>query len=215
MSTTRTKRKWKVLLNVYDLMEANNYGYSLGFGAYHSGVEVDGKEYTFGGNSADVSGIFVVEPKRAAGVLKFRETIDMGETLYTPDEVRSVVDSMSDQYLASSYHVLKKNCNHFADDLCMKLVEKNIPGWVNRLASYGSLFACFMPPNLSATAPTPTVQPSQKFVPFQGTGNTISSNSSQSSSTTTSTSVSEEELKKRRERYVAAALQRAAHTGNQ
>ena len=42
--------EYKVVLNVYDLSPSNKYLYSIGLGFYHSGVEVNGKEYSFGGN---------------------------------------------------------------------------------------------------------------------------------------------------------------------
>jgi PPPDE putative peptidase domain len=40
-----------VNVNVYDLGEMNGYISWLGVGVYHSGVEVHGKEYAFGGVS--------------------------------------------------------------------------------------------------------------------------------------------------------------------
>ena len=41
--------KEMVYLNVYDLHQANDYLHPLGVGAYHSGVEIGGKEWTFAG----------------------------------------------------------------------------------------------------------------------------------------------------------------------
>lgn len=38
-----------VYLNVYDLSEQNNFLYWCGFGVYHTGVEVFGFEYAYGG----------------------------------------------------------------------------------------------------------------------------------------------------------------------
>lgn len=37
------QRKIPVYLNVYDLHPYNKYGYWLGLGAFHAGVEIDGK----------------------------------------------------------------------------------------------------------------------------------------------------------------------------
>ena len=34
--------KTKIILNVYDLAPANNYGHQFGVGAYHTGVEISG-----------------------------------------------------------------------------------------------------------------------------------------------------------------------------
>ena len=44
------KKEVKVCLNVYDLIEANKYGAGVGIGAFHSGCEIDGVEYSFGLN---------------------------------------------------------------------------------------------------------------------------------------------------------------------
>lgn len=37
-----------VYVNVYDLSPINDYMFPFGLGAYHSGIQVHGKEYTFG-----------------------------------------------------------------------------------------------------------------------------------------------------------------------
>lgn len=43
----------KVYLNVYDLHpDMNRYAYAVGFGLYHSGVEISGTEYTFAGSES-------------------------------------------------------------------------------------------------------------------------------------------------------------------
>lgn len=62
--------KTKVYLNVYELESfegANKYLVPLGFGAYHSGVEIFGREYSFGYGDTSESGIFSIEPKTAPG----------------------------------------------------------------------------------------------------------------------------------------------------
>ena len=44
---------------IYDLSPANKYLYSIGLGFYHTGVEFNGKEYSFGGNPEMIStGVF-------------------------------------------------------------------------------------------------------------------------------------------------------------
>lgn len=44
---SRVRHAEPVLLNVYDLHPANDWVYPLGLGAYHSGIEVFGEEWTF------------------------------------------------------------------------------------------------------------------------------------------------------------------------
>ena len=59
----RAFRGAEVLLHVYDLSPANQYSYEFGVGAFHSGVEVSGTEYTYGGHERASSGIFTHSPK--------------------------------------------------------------------------------------------------------------------------------------------------------
>ena len=43
----RTEFSMTVKLNVYDLVPANGFLYGIGMGFYHSGVEINGQEYTY------------------------------------------------------------------------------------------------------------------------------------------------------------------------
>jgi hypothetical protein len=61
-------RRVNVFLNIYELMSFDKYnGYlvPLGLGAYHSGVEIYGEEFSFGFHDGDHSGIFTVDPRGA------------------------------------------------------------------------------------------------------------------------------------------------------
>lgn len=46
----------EVILNVYDLIEHNDWTYWCGVGVFHSGVEVFGVEYAYGGHEYDAPG---------------------------------------------------------------------------------------------------------------------------------------------------------------
>ncbi len=62
----RAFRGANVQINVYDLSQVNSYTYEFGVGAFHSGVEVMGTEYTFGGHENSSSGIFTHAPRQVA-----------------------------------------------------------------------------------------------------------------------------------------------------
>jgi len=54
-----------------------------------------------------------------------------------------VVDKLREEFRASSYDLIRRNCNVFSEALCRKLLGKGIPGFVNRLAYMGGmLYSC-------------------------------------------------------------------------
>ncbi|KAH1117040.1 hypothetical protein GYH30_046406 [Glycine max] len=140
-----------VLLNVYDLTPVNNYVYWFGFGIFHSGIEVHGKEYGFGAHDFPASGVFEVEPRKCPGFI-YRCSISLGQTNMNPSEFRTFIENMASEYHGDTYHLITKNCNHFTDDLSYRLTGKQIPGWVNRLAKLGALCSCLLPESLQVTS---------------------------------------------------------------
>ncbi|KAK7352663.1 hypothetical protein VNO80_18090 [Phaseolus coccineus] len=139
-----------VHLNVYDLTPINGYAYWLGLGVYHSGVQVHGVEYGFGAHEHDTTGIFEVQPKHCPG-FTFRKSIFIGTTDLGPKDVRAFMEKLAREYSGNTYHLISKNCNHFCNDVCLKLTGRSIPRWVNRLARLGLLCNCVLPPGLNET----------------------------------------------------------------
>jgi len=78
-----------------------------GLGVYHSGVEVYGMEYAFGGHQEDSTGVFTVEPRQAPDA-KFRESISVGTTDRTPEEVTHLIELLSEEYKGPSYNLLDR-----------------------------------------------------------------------------------------------------------
>lgn len=144
----------QVVLNVYDLTPINNYTSWFGFGIFHSGIEVHGKEYGFGAHEFPVSGVFEVEPRSCPGFL-YRSSISMGRTNMSPSEFRTFIENMASEYHGDTYHLISKNCNHFTDDVSLRLTGRRIPGWVNRLARLGALCSCLLPESLQVTTVKP------------------------------------------------------------
>lgn len=138
----------KVYLNVYDLSPNNVYMIPFGLGMFHSGLVVHNKEYTF----ASGGGVFYTEPKYANGAV-YRETIDLGIYSGTSRDLDAIIDELKRDFRGEDYNLLLKNCNHFADALCQKLLNKEIPTHINRLAQCGSFFSCLFPPQISNQAP--------------------------------------------------------------
>ncbi|KAL8498728.1 hypothetical protein ACS0TY_021889 [Phlomoides rotata] len=128
-----------VYLNVYDLTPINGYAYWFGLGIYHSGVQVHGVEYAFGAHEHSTTGIFEVEPKHCPG-FTFRKSILIARSDLGPKEVRSFMEKLAEDYPGNAYNLITKNCNHFCNDVCVKLTGTPIPRWVNRLARLGMYF---------------------------------------------------------------------------
>ncbi|KAJ6794729.1 deSI-like protein isoform X1 [Iris pallida] len=140
-----------VTLNVYDLTPFNKYTYWFGIGIFHSGIEVYGLEYGFGAHDFPTSGVFEVEPKRCPGFC-YRRSITLGTTTMLPFEFRELIETIAGEYHGDTYHLILKNCNHFTDEVSLRLTGKSIPRWVNRLAHISAICSCLLPKNLRIAA---------------------------------------------------------------
>lgn len=146
----REKPESQIVLNVYDLTPLNRYTAWSGFGIFHSGIQVYGKEYGFGAHDFPISGVFEVEPKNCPGFI-YRCSMPLGHVDMPPNEFRTFIESMASEYHGDTYHLISKNCNHFTDDISWRLTGKKIPGWVNRLAKLGAFCSCLLPESLQVT----------------------------------------------------------------
>lgn len=99
-------------------------------------VLVHGVEYAFGAHEHSTTGIFEVEPKHCPG-FTFRKSILIARSDLGPKEVRALMEKLAEEYPGNSYNLISRNCNHFCNDVCLRLAGKQIPSWVNRLARLG------------------------------------------------------------------------------
>ena len=241
MSTYGTRRATnKVYLNVYDLASVNDCLHPIGLGMYHTGIEVLGFEYTF----AAEAGIFHHTPKDIPQAT-FREQIYMGEFDGGHIELKIAIDDIGgDEFGPNDYHLLTRNCNHFANALCMKLVRRSAPAYINRLAGIGNCLLFMVPKQFFQVAPVEKQADSQSVpflmktplnrggpvslpkstIAFSGAGTVLGggggggrgNNGSISSSqmATTSTATVNDSLTDRREKARAAALARLELNSN-
>ncbi|KAL3315943.1 hypothetical protein Ciccas_005419 [Cichlidogyrus casuarinus] len=127
-----------VYINVYDLHWTNEITKNVGFGIYHSGVQVYGKEYGYGGHPYEYSGIFEIEPKDADQMgqeFSYNQSVLIGHTYFNEASVDRFITSIQDEFGGSSYHLLRHNCNHFSERLVSFLCNVHLPSWINRTAS--------------------------------------------------------------------------------
>jgi len=128
-----------VHLSVYDLNEdwlhTNNLFTDLLHigGAFHTAVEVYGQEWSYG-----QEGVSSIRP-RCHEVHVFRQSIYMGQTSKSMQEVTRLIENdVLPRWRGSDYDLLRRNCCTFADFLCRRLVQKQIPAWVNRFPKVAS-----------------------------------------------------------------------------
>ena len=95
----------KVMVNVYDLSEVNEYVVPFGLGAFHSGVEINGREWTFAGGA----GIHDTSPRDAPGAV-FREAIDMGSFEGGSGRVHDAIEALRPDFAPEQYNIMTKNC---------------------------------------------------------------------------------------------------------
>lgn len=125
-----------VFINVYDITPRLNRWLRccfLQWGVYHTGVEVYGKEFAFGGHDAETTGVFCAQPKAIKGAV-FQKRIPVGRTELSPSELRQQIAALAPEWSGNSYNLLKRNCNHFTVDLCEDLTGESGPRYINRCA---------------------------------------------------------------------------------
>ena len=222
-----TRHASQVVLHVYDMAWVNEYIAWAGLGVFHSGLVVNGDEYTFGGHPEASTGVFSAPPGEAPGCV-FRQAILLGESSLSHTQIRDTISSLSASFLGSDYNLLTNNCNHFTDALATALTGQHIPAWVNRLATLGSWLPCLLPPGL---APPPPPDSADPFVAFAGQGRSLAdppptSDSAPAASTAAASTAAasagaggggggggnggegEDERRARREKMAAAAMAR-------
>lgn len=125
-----------------DLHASNTWTSKVGLGAYHTGVEIEGIEYSFSDG-----GILKGKPKMYPDSCRyvFKETIVLGTYKGTVNDFRAALTEMQTAFPKGSYDLLNKNCNSFSDAFSERLLGVGIPKWINRLANAGSTLSAVIP----------------------------------------------------------------------
>lgn len=134
-----------VTLNIYDLGESsqvktlNRFLQRFGTGAFHCGVEVFGREWSYsdmGDGPNAWTGVFGCLPKRCEDHT-FSSSVDMGRTFLRESQMKSLLTLLREEWFSREYDAIHHNCCHFCDELCVRLGVGNIPLWVRSLAGAG------------------------------------------------------------------------------
>mmetsp|Transcript_27287 Transcript_27287/g.78567 ORF Transcript_27287/g.78567 Transcript_27287/m.78567 type:complete len:435 (-) Transcript_27287:13-1317(-) len=138
-----------VFLHIYDVSQedgvrklnkflAHRYSPLKFGGVFHAGVEVNGLEWSYGMSpSSTLPGLTCVLPKTHP-CHRYRQTVDMRRSPLSAEEIADLISHLAEEYPGNDYHILRRNCCHFADDFCRRIGVGGIPGWVHRLARVGA-----------------------------------------------------------------------------
>uniref|UniRef100_A0A1B0ARL3 PPPDE domain-containing protein n=1 Tax=Glossina palpalis gambiensis TaxID=67801 RepID=A0A1B0ARL3_9MUSC len=136
---SNTGNREPVILNVYDMYWINEYTTSIGLGVFHSGVEIFGTEFAYGGHPFPFTGVFEITPRdhdELGEQFHFRQSIQIGCTDFTYQEVRRIVEELGNQFRGDRYHLMNNNCNHFSSALTQWQMQKMQPISISSVAKY-------------------------------------------------------------------------------
>lgn len=88
----------------------------------------------------------------------------MGEYNGSSRDFSNIIESLRPKFKGSDYNILSKNCNSFADNLLQRMLGKELPGFVNRMAYIGSMFSCLFPDSLANNAPVDDVSETSRMI---------------------------------------------------
>lgn len=137
-----------VWLNVYHLTWLNYLLQLIGLGIYHSAIEIDNNEYSFGASEEDVAGFYINKIGEISKKLRLKEKIYMGNTIYSKNNIERLLALESPYWMGRTYDPFLKNCNNFTKHfLKIILLDKIIyPSYINRIIKYTTIFSNFYPP---------------------------------------------------------------------
>lgn len=135
-----TESSHMVYCNIYDILPRVNAAARCchaSWGVFHTGVQVHGREFSFGGY-----GLFDTKPRNVEGA-RFRAQVAIGRTELDAAEVKRVVTSLASQWPGNTYHPFRRNCNHFTEFLCRELTGLGAPTYINSFTGSFAVRAVF------------------------------------------------------------------------
>lgn len=128
----------QVTVHIYDLTKLNRFLRVVGTGAFHCGVEVHWKEWSYGFTTGHNTGIFACSPGTSGE--HYCQSIVMGKTVLSSIEVMQLIHMLEAEWSGSEYDMITHNCCHFCNLFCKLLGVGPIPAWTRNLASMFSGF---------------------------------------------------------------------------
>eukprot|EP00929_Paragymnodinium_shiwhaense_P112117 TRINITY_DN80372_c0_g1_i1.p1 TRINITY_DN80372_c0_g1~~TRINITY_DN80372_c0_g1_i1.p1 ORF type:complete len:422 (-),score=52.73 TRINITY_DN80372_c0_g1_i1:408-1613(-) len=100
-------------------------------GVYHVGVQVYGQEWTFGlilEGSGVTSRAPLTEPDH-----EYYRSYALGRMIADRRETNNLIKELAPEWPGYKYHILRRNCCHFAEAVLLQLGMHGLPGWILRL----------------------------------------------------------------------------------
>ena len=137
-----------VWLNIYHLTCLNYIFQLIGLGIYHTSIEINSLEYSFGASEEDVAGFYINKFGEISKQLTLKEKIYMGNTIYSKKNIERLLALESPYWMGRTYDPFLKNCNNFTKYFLKLILFNNIdyPAYVNRICKYAHIFSSFYPP---------------------------------------------------------------------
>lgn len=166
---TLSLQKSEVTINVYDLLpvslpsraifpsrfaanifrqssKISSLLWTFGAAFLHSGIVINNREYAYGGhNRPGLTGVYWTKPRSEPPGGTFKCSILQGFTLMSQSDIDLTIAQAAEEFQGTGYNLLSRNCNHFTNYLCEKLIGKPAPGWLNRAANIGVALPCIVP----------------------------------------------------------------------
>lgn len=130
----------EVLLHVYEVgflsKGAHQVLTTFGGGAFHLGVEVYGREWSYGQSRAKFSntGVLMQRTPRVHAGHRYVDTVALGCTSLSPVDVQTLIIELESKWLADDYHVLRQNCVAFAEEFSIRLGVQPLPDHVSSMS---------------------------------------------------------------------------------
>lgn len=124
-----------VFLNVYYKSRVSVLLQYIGLGIFHTAVEINDNEYSFGYTNEGYCGIVVNTPGQSEWT-NVKEKIYIGKTLYSQENINELIMNISDTFKGDTYNCFNKNCNDFAKYFSSILLLEDFyfPKYINESA---------------------------------------------------------------------------------
>ncbi|KAF4522567.1 hypothetical protein B566_EDAN012858 [Ephemera danica] len=116
--------------------------------------------FAYGGHPFPFSGVFEILPRDADELgeqFRFRQSIPLGYTDFTDEDVKRIVAELGKDFRGDRYHLMNKNCNHFSGNLIQRCLPRE---WLTPVALQQTLTAH---QNGDSTASSPSSSQSRPF----------------------------------------------------